>query len=126
MPAKTSLPVQITLTVEQDDSPVRGNAVASGDGDADREVEDEILARLDSGDVWAWAFVAVTATLNVEGQTFIGRDTLGCCCYRDEAEFRADAYFSDMKTEAMRDLHNTIQGAIRRGTVASDALATFY
>ena len=42
----------IEVTAAQDDIPVRGNAMASGDDATDRECEDDILTRLDSGDVW--------------------------------------------------------------------------
>ena len=45
----------ISIHVEQDDTPVRGNAMASGDDAADR-----ILTEL-SWNVWAWATVEVRA-----------------------------------------------------------------
>jgi hypothetical protein len=48
-----------TIHAEVDETPVRGNALASGDDAADREYEDEILARLRDDDVWAWACVEV-------------------------------------------------------------------
>ena len=52
--------VSISLNAEPEPVPVRGNAMASGDDQLDQEVEDRILARLDAGDVWAWAAVTVT------------------------------------------------------------------
>lgn len=95
--------IEVTLHVEQeDDIPVRGNAMASGDWAVDREVEDEILERLDRGDVWAWASVKVTATLwgPKNDKLLTASVYLGGCSYKDEADFRADGYFADMAKEA--------------------------
>lgn len=69
--------VTYALSIEEELTQVRGNAMASGDDKLDREVEDAILARLESGDQWAWCGVIVTASIEVEGETFEGRDTLG-------------------------------------------------
>lgn len=97
----------VTLVAEQDDAPVRGNAAASGDDAYDKEVEDAILARLDRGDVWAWASVKVSARLG----GCEGVDYLGCCSYDSEADFRRPGdYFDDMvvraKDELAKELHD--------------------
>lgn len=89
---------KLTLTAEQDDTEVRGNAMVSGDDAADKEVEDGILRRLDSGDVWAWAFVKVRA----ECGDAVGEDALGACSYADERDFcTLDGYFADMVMSAV-------------------------
>lgn len=91
----------VEIVAEQDDVRVRGNAVCSGDPDLDKEYEDEILRRLDDGDVWAWADVAV----RVSYKGFAGEDYLGCCSYEDEADFTANSgYFGDMKANAFADM----------------------
>lgn len=100
----TKVTPEITIHVTQDDAPVRGNAMASGDDELDRKVEDEILDRLDSGDVWAWASVEVRATH--EGLS--GSDYLGCCCYRDEEDFKSGGYYEDMVREACSNLADQI------------------
>jgi hypothetical protein len=94
----------IEVTAEQDDTPVRGNALASGDAAEDRECENEILSRLDSGDVWAWACVRVTATC--EDCDAEGSDTLGACSYANERDFRDDAYFAQMIEQASEECRN--------------------
>src|ERR1700692_675881 len=91
-PVITLTDLTVTLQVEQDDIAVRGNAMASGDEAYDKEGEDGILARLDRGDVWAWACVKVT----VAGYGCEGTDYLGCCNYADEQDFRKGGYFDDM------------------------------
>lgn len=97
--------VEIVLRVEPDSEPVRGNALASGDDALDREVEDQIIARLDGGDVWAWAFVTVEARY----AGLVGKDHLGACSYNDEKDFRTPGgYFDDMKAEALADLQRQI------------------
>ena len=98
--------VKIRLIVEPDDTPVRGNALASGDDRVDRAAENEILARLEAGDTWAWALVRVT----VSWQNLSGYDTLGCCNYRDETDFRDSGTYDDMVACALDDLNNAIEG----------------
>ncbi len=116
--------ITYTLIVEQEDTPVRGNALASGDDTIDTECENEILARLDRGDVWAWAFVKVIATLEIEGETFTGTDCLGCCSYASEADFKApDGYLPQMQDAACVDLKARLTSAVRREEVAAIVLA---
>src|SRR5579872_2222127 len=119
--ALTAKDVVFTLTAEYDDTPVRGNAMASGDDAADKACEDEIIARLDSGDVWAWAVVTVKAEwTSPTGQTWTGRDTLGACSYRDEEDFKQEGgYFAQMKDQALDDLN----ASIRRSWDAVSSLA---
>lgn len=99
----------VTYTVEclPEDLEVRGNAVASGDDEQDREVEDAILADLEGGNPWAWCCVRVTARVG----PFEGVDTLGGCSYRDEQAFRDCGYFDDMKFSAFDDLADKIESA---------------
>ena len=96
--------VTYELIVQQDDIPVRGNAMASGDVAYDKRVEGEIIRRLENGDVWAWAHVIVIA--HYDGIDDVhGCDHLGCCSYRDEADFcQPGGYYDDMKAVAVDDL----------------------
>lgn len=112
--------VTYEVDVEQDDTPVRGNAMASGDADADKAVEDEILGRLDQGDVWAWALVKVTA--KCEG--FTGTAYLGGCSYKDEKEFQEDGYFEQLKHEAFEDLIEGAKATVENGNRAAEFLKT--
>ena len=93
--------VTFTLEIEPEDLEIRGNALASGDDAEDREAEDSIIAQLESGNLWAWCSVKVTATAGgVEGV-----DYLGGCSYRDTAEFiQPGGYYDDMKAEALAEL----------------------
>jgi len=102
--------VTYTLTIEDEDIPVRGNAMASGDDEADEAYENEIIARLDSGDLWAWCFVKVTA----EWRGFKGWDGLGGCSYADEADFKRGGYYEDMKARAFDDLVATVEDVRKR------------
>ena len=97
---------KISIHIEQDDQPVRGNAMASGDDTADRECENKVLARLNVGDVWAWANVEVCATWN--GIT--GSDYLGGCSYADEADFKTGGYYDSMVSEAVGRINETLAG----------------
>lgn len=89
-----------TIEAKQDDTPVRGNAMASGDDAIDKQVEDEILQRLDDGDVWAWALVKVTGCLRgLKAETYVGG-----CNYSSEADFKADGCYEDMQDEVLEEL----------------------
>lgn len=97
----------VTFTVEclGEDISVRGNAMASGDPEFDREVEAKIIAQLDGGNPWAWCTVRVTAVY----KSFRGTDYLGACSYKSEEDFReAGGYFDDMCQAALADLNNEI------------------
>ena len=92
--------ISYVITPEPEDMPVRGNAVASGDDAYDRRVEDGIIARLESGDDWAWCCVRVDAHLG--GLT--GTAYLGGCSYADEAGFRRGGYYESMCAIAKSEL----------------------
>jgi hypothetical protein len=101
---------EITIEVQQDCESVRGNAMASGDEQADRECENEIIERVNSGDVWAWASVRVIAEFGGER----GDNYLGCCSYADENDFRQPGgYFDAMKSEAIDVLLARLEGTPR-------------
>lgn len=96
VPATT---LTITLLAEQDDLEVRGNAMASGDDRLDRQTEDEILERLEWGDVWAWAHVVVEAACDRCGKT--GCDSLGAVSAASERDFvLTSVYYSEMVANA--------------------------
>lgn len=105
MGSKKSVAVEYEIEIAEEHIPVRGNAMVSGDDAADRELEDEILARLDRGDLWAWCSVRVKA---VAADGSIGCSSwLGACCYKNEADFRNDGgegYFTDLCREAADEL----------------------
>jgi len=101
----------IRVLAEPDHVLVEGNASASGDDDFDREVEHNILCRLQQGDAWVWAAVTVVAAWG----SFEGRAHLGCCSYADEEDFRQPGgYFDDMVEEALEELNRSVYEAYQR------------
>lgn len=92
---------------------VRGNVMASGDDDYDKECEDAILADLADGNEWAWCTVKVTA--RYDGVDCVeGTDYLGGCSYRDRADFEAGGYYDDMKDQARDELYAQLEGILAR------------
>jgi hypothetical protein len=83
----------ITLEALPETVRVKGNALASEDDALDKEVEDEILARLESGDIWAWFTAKVTVRDSYGAEA---SDYLGCCCYKDARDFKLGGYYLDM------------------------------
>lgn len=114
--------VVFTITAEQDDIPIRGNAIVSGDEDFDEKVARDIEEQLGQGNVWAWASVRVSASW----AGFTGSDSLGACSYEDEAAFRKGGYLPQMLEAAMEDLLQEIKTAgwevICTGRDVEDAL----
>ncbi len=96
--------LNIEIDIEQDDTRVRGNAMASGDDAFDKKVEDEIIERLDAGDTWAWAQV----TVRIEFCGHCAEDYLGGCSYADELDFKRGGYYIDMIRRCIADLEKLI------------------
>jgi hypothetical protein len=94
--------VAFRLTYEKDDLPVRGNAQVSGDDNDDRQVEDEILARLDRGEAYAWCVLKVEACWG----GFVGSATLSAVSVAEEKDLEVEA--EDLKAEALDDLNEQI------------------
>ena len=96
--------IEYDVILHSEDIPVRGNATVSGDDEFDRKVEDSIIRDLDDGNPWAWCTIEIRARFG----KWSGRDTLGCCSYKSQAEFENDVYFSDMKRQAKLALFREI------------------
>lgn len=100
--------VTYSISIEPEEIPVRGNSLASGDNEVNKQYADEIIRQLDAGNDWAWCAVTVTATFG----EFSGQDHLGCCSYASEEEFRKPGgYWDDMKAEAIEALKANIESA---------------
>jgi hypothetical protein len=82
----------ITLEALPETVTVRGNASAWGD-EEDKSYEDRIIARLESGDEWAWCTAKVTVRDSYGREA---SDYLGCCCYEDARDFKLGGYYLDM------------------------------
>jgi len=105
-------PAKVTydLNACMDMTTVRGNAMASGDEAIDTAAENEILQRLKDDDIWAWAFVVVTATYEGVPRLIYGEDSLGACTYDDEADFKQPGgYYDDMCTNAREELRQQLE-----------------
>ena len=123
--------IDYEVEVEQDETEIRGNAIASGDDEGDREVEDALIDRVNRGDVWAWACVRVIAT--IEGTDLRGESSwLGGCSYDSTRDFIDSkftitdtatgevthrGYYDDMCDEARDDLISKIKAVQRLGEV---------
>jgi hypothetical protein len=90
--------IKIEVYARQDELPVRGNASAISD-EIDREIENEILERLNDGDIWAWALVEVRATDEDSGDH--ESEFIGGCCYKNEGDFKIfSGYYGEMAAAA--------------------------
>jgi hypothetical protein len=92
---------QVFFEALPEDISVKGNALASNDENLNKEAEDEIIQRLESGDIYAW-FTAKVTVCDEDGNE--ASDYLGCCSYENEKDFRAGGYFPDMVNECIRQL----------------------
>ncbi len=95
-----------TLFCEPDDLPIKGNALVSGDDEADRECEEKIQAQLDAGNRWAWCLI----TIRADWGGFSGFDNLGACSYVNAEGFcQPGDYYEDMVGNAIEDLLDKIR-----------------
>lgn len=94
---------EIEVDVDFDDLDPRGNILASGDDELDARVEGEVLARLENGDVWAWAVVRIVARFD----GFEGVAVLGGVSVAGESEFEA-AYGAELRREAVGELADAL------------------
>jgi hypothetical protein len=88
------------LDVVEDNTPVRGNAMASGDDGLDQWVENQIIEALENANIWAWCIVTVTAAWS----GWKGVDILGGCSYKDEDDFIRAGQWDEMRRIAYHDL----------------------
>lgn len=114
--------IQFAISIEPEPTPIKGNAMASGDDAADLALEKELEARLKNGDTWAWCTVFVVASIEIEGETFKGRSCLGCCSYANEADFKADGYYEQMQGEAVESLVEELDALLVRAQKGIKAL----
>lgn len=110
--------VRYEIRIEDEEEAPEG-FFASGNDEADAETCREIRRRVACGDAWAWCVVTVVAIVEIDGFRFEGRDSLGGCCYRDEADFRAGGYFDQMRDGALEELRRNLKIAKKRGEAAS-------
>lgn len=105
----------ITLEALPETVRVRGNALASGDDTEDKECEDQILQRLQMGDVWAW-FTAKVTVRDKSGRE--ASDYLGCCTYEDAEDFKRGGYYLDMVKACVDELEKShLAESIQQSTI---------
>lgn len=116
--------IRYSVTLEPEDIPIEGNAMASGDSEVDRETETWIRNQLDRGNIAAWCVAIVRAWIEIDGVRFEGSASLGCCSYESEAECEAAMISDDygLTVDALEHLEETLVDAVRRGEVAKAAL----
>ncbi len=104
--AKLKELVEYETSIEPSDIEIEGNAIASGDDEYDKKVENKLREDVESGNEWAWCDVKVTATY----KDITGTDTLGACSYEDQNSFESEdgGYYSDMKEVALDDLYDQL------------------
>lgn len=104
---------QITVECLPEEAPIEGNVMASGDDAADKEAERKVREQLESGNEWAWCTVRVT--LSWKGLS--ASESLACCSYSSENEFREGFYFIFMCTDALNQLQNKVDASCRKMTL---------
>lgn len=109
---------EVTYTIEAfpEEIEIEGNASAV-DPETDKETCDWIRSQLDRGNVWAWAWVKVTARYG----EFEGSAGIGCCSFESESDFER-CYGDDLRREALADLIQGLHNAVERSNKALAAL----
>ena len=112
----------VMLEIRESDVPIRGNAMVSGNSKYDRKVENEIIERLDNGDIYAWFDAKVTVEIEVNGVKFEGYDILGACSYTGLKQFlESGGYYDDMVQtaldNALSELREAFHGTLNESEV---------
>lgn len=95
--------VEWTISPMPEEASIRGNALANGNDEDDKAAEDDIQAQLDGGNVWAWCTVVLDGTY--KGLSSV--ETLGCCSYASEADFKTPSgHYEDMQQAILDDLQS--------------------
>jgi hypothetical protein len=95
---------EITVECIEEFMPIRGNLIASGDDEYDRQIEDKTIAELETNP-WAWCCVKVTA----EFRGITADAYLGGCNYKSEQSFKEDLYYKDLVHEATQELADKVK-----------------
>ncbi len=101
--------VEYTTEALPEDAQIEGNASAI-DEETDERTNRYIYEQLEAGNEWAWCTVKVTAAYG----EMHGTAYLGCCSYKSQDDFEKDAYYVDIKSEALDDLFQEITDAKKR------------
>lgn len=106
----TAKDVEFHISIEQEDEPVHGH-FATGEDELDRQLEADIIAELNRGNVEAWCFIRVTASWR--GHT--GADSLGCCSHLPREgqpslakQVEQTIEYHGMREQALDDLNNQL------------------
>jgi hypothetical protein len=111
--------IKVRWDVEEEDIPVKGNVMASGNDEDDHRAEQEVLSQLRSGNIYAWCVMIVTATY----KGFTGKAALGGCSYKSKEDLLQDQ-FEAMKKDAIHNLKTSIEATVLAGKEARKALKT--
>lgn len=98
------------FTIEGEDTPLKGNVLASGDEEEDRLAEQHIHDALRRGNQWAWCCIRVTA----RWQGFTGVDSLGCCSFASREDFALSGELEHMEECALHDLNAQLQAMVEK------------
>jgi hypothetical protein len=105
----TAEDVTISIKVEPETEVRLADHFNSGDDDhsveADLALIEEIEQEIAAGSKWAWCSVTVTVEWNGTSE----EETVGCLSYKDEADFKADGYYSEMVKTALSDLNAELE-----------------
>ena len=100
----------VVMNVNYSDIPVRGNLVVTEDDERDRQLEDSVIARLDDGDIWAWADVEIYVEIDgVKSES----EYIGGCSYVDAEDFIKCGYYEDMVARCINSIKE--RNVMKRG-----------
>lgn len=106
-----NMTIEYKIDFEPENIPVLGNVFHTDDSEFDRKQEEEIIARLDNGDISAWCCIKVTASI----AGFSHTEYLGGCSFTEgdtEAQINSTVEEYVMKDEARRNLFKHLNEAL--------------
>lgn len=116
----TNKDVTFTVSLEPEETDLRGNAMVSGDEAEDKAFDDALIDRLDRGDTAAWCCLKVTACWDgpeeFEASTYLGGCSFAPWMNGSDTSKAAEQMAKDheMYDDALRELNIKVSDHIHR------------
>lgn len=117
--------VRFHYSIEPEDMPFVGNVLASGVEKDDKEAEEEVRRRLESGDTLAWCIFKCEADWwSPLNELHRGVSVLGGCNYAPDATLEEIAEDMGLEEAAIDSLMGGLKGIVRAAKAIEEALGS--
>jgi hypothetical protein len=118
--------VKFRYSIEPDSWPFKGNVLASGVEEDDKEAEDEVRRRLEANDILAWCISKCTAYwVSPSGEIHYGTSMLGGCSYAPDTTMEEIVEDMGLEEEALDSLMDGLEHITRAAKHIQEVLGPY-